>query len=226
VHPGLRHIYIYISIYAEEASHIYIYIFSFVFPFVWPRFDYGAMTAGIESCKQEVDAACLRIVQQVQTDREEFVIKLTAFLVLATVVGKEARWMESCPCHEHIWMAHSNFVTKQKRLLRTTGYALCPWKGKRACEMALGRPEIFLRALNDADSPRLKELLARTCSPTTRTSALSLIQRLKSRLVESLAAKLAFWKHIPWTFCGLWRHGWKLDAASDRGLVGTAEGII
>jgi hypothetical protein len=204
---------------------MYIYIYFFFFSSGWPRFDYDAFTAGIESCKQEVDAACLNIVKQVQADREEFVIKLSAFLVIATVVGREARWMEACQCHEHIWKSRSHDSDKQKQILQATGYALCPWKGKRACEMALGRPAIFLHAINDADSPRLRDLLVCTSSHT-RTSALSLIQRLKSRLVESIAAKLTFWKHIPWIFCGLWCPGWKLDAASDKELYGTAEGII
>ena len=40
------------------------------------------------------------------------------------------------------------------------------------------------------------------------------MQRLKARLIESLTAKLEFWNHIPWIFCGIWDLSWKTAAVN------------
>jgi hypothetical protein len=44
------------------------------------------------------------------------------------------------------------------------------------------------------------------------------MQRLKSRLIESLTAKLEFWDHIPWIFCGVRDMSWKTAAINGAPL--------
>jgi hypothetical protein len=184
-----------------------------------PRYNYTLMTTGIDSdsTKHEVDAKCLKFVAQAQADGLRFHILVEALRVIALTIGREARWTEACQCHEDIWTMNCGWAKKQQLIKNRTGYAHCPWKGKRAVEMALGRTAVFLQRLMDCSSPRLMVLLARV-SGEQRTAALTMLQRLKSRLVESLAAKLEFWSHIPWSFCATWTPSWKKDAVAGRPL--------
>jgi hypothetical protein len=178
------------------------------------------MSSGIaaESDKHEIDAKCLKYVSRAQADGLRFHTLVEALRVIAATVGMEARWTESCQCHEYIWTKNSSWHTKQRLLFNSIGCSTCAWKGKRATEMASGRLRIFLTNIRDCSSPRLKELLARA-SGEDRTAALDMLHRLKSRLTESLTAKLKFWNHIPWSFCAVWTHSWKADAVAGKVLM-------
>jgi len=170
--------------------------------------------------KQEIDAVCLKTMRKAQADGPRLHILLETLRVVAKVLGREARWMEACDCHEDMWTAGGNFSTRRKKFSKSTNgaYADCPWKGKRSMQMALGRSTTFFAAIMTASSPRLQELLARVSGPQ-RTAALEMMRRLQSRLVESLTAKLEFWNHIPWSFCAIWTPSWKKDARENRTLI-------
>jgi hypothetical protein len=141
---------------------------------------------GADHCnKKEIDAMCLTFVRRAQADGLQFHIALEVLHVVSACVGKEARWLEACECHEDIWTAPSAFRTRQKRFVARVKPDVkfkpwqrcikCPWKGKRASQMARERASIFFKNLAECSSPRLRELLARA-SGTVRTEALELMQ--------------------------------------------------
>ena len=178
------------------------------------------MARGMESepsSKKEIDATCLKFVARAQTEPCLHVM-VEVLRVIAAFLGKEARWLEGCECHEDIHTMKSTFTSRKRLYMEVSGgCSVCPWKGKRSAEMARGRLSHILIGLHQCSSPRLQMLIARTTGPV-RTKALELMQRLRSRLSESLTAKLEFWNHIPWSFCGIWDMGWKPAAALGQPL--------
>ena len=164
---------------------------------------------------------------KIQRDGRTFHVMVEVLRIFAEVCGEEVRWLESCHCHAEIWGLQSAFGTKRKRLIAATGCMWCCWKGKRAQQMARGRVHVFLQKVRFASSRRLKELLAMV-PDSSRVRAITMVGRLRSKLIESLMDKLKFWKNFLWLFCGLYEYSWPADAAADPSLTfvrGTKAGI-
>jgi hypothetical protein len=148
-----------------------------------------------------VGAACLDVVAEAQSDQNMFLATAEALRLVAHAAGGQARWCESCACHEHVWTAGGSFAKRQKLLEISSGRARCPWKGRRGPELARGRRKHMAFQVRQANSDRLQRYLF-VLDAEQRAIVLSMKQRVSDRLAEEVLDKFAFWEDLPYSLCG------------------------
>ena len=124
-------------------------------------------------------------------------VKAIAFLVIARIVGKYARWFEGCHCHEEVWTAQVSRKRKLEKFQQLVpGQTECIHKNRRATDMALGAIVDIRAAIQGATSPELDSRLA-TLSHLDRSYVLAFLQQLRDNLCEYYTAKFFYYGQPP-----------------------------
>ena len=104
------------------------------------------------------------------------------------VVDVAAGWLEGCRCHPRIMQQRASKRAKVQR---------CPWAGRRAVEMAMGKPAEIAHQFCKASTTGLAATLGRM-SAGARARCLSSADRANSVFTEEWLSKLDFFKHWPY----------------------------
>jgi hypothetical protein len=121
-------------------------------------------------------------------------------------VGKSlertAHKLESCFCHESIWISSSSYKRKVQQVYEATGFRHCVWKGRMAAWfVAVGLSQLYTD-IAECTSARFDELIA-SLSEADLTSLLAARAELRSQILEELREKFAFWTHVPYMALGV-----------------------
>lgn len=131
-----------------------------------------------------------------------FECRCELFRVIGGVLETYAHKLESCHCHEDIWVQKISMKRRREVLKKLTGHMKCVWKGKRGpWWVCIGRKLLYAE-LAKCTSDRLDAMLARL-PEDIRLDILTDAQALRLRLIEVLGSKLEFWDHIPWKALGI-----------------------
>lgn len=130
-----------------------------------------------------------------------FAVWAELYRTLGHRVEHYAKQLETCWCHESVWNSKKSFPAKRKHFMSLTGFSRCVWKGKMApWWVAVGIKEL-LSELCRCTSERLDPMISQL--PTLNAgTVLRELQLMRSRIVEALREKLAFFFSIPYKAIG------------------------
>ena len=115
------------------------------------------------------------------------------------------RSLMGCCCHPEVWTAKQSLKRKRAAMQKKTGHSNCVWKGRQGpWFVAEGRSQLYAD-IASCTSDRLEELLGQL-PEAHRTSVLSAMEALRSRLLEHYKEKFDFWDRLPWKALGIF-HG-------------------
>lgn len=138
------------------------------------------------TCKIDVVDACIASA--------EFWGYNTMLCSLARVVMSLLDWAESCPCHHGLEPPSQGLAT---------AWAKCPWRSRRAPELAAGDFFAEVGNLCDTVTGELLFTLPRDLDEACRCSITLDWERARSHLLFVCSMKLNFWDSPPWYFCAL-----------------------
>lgn len=171
------------------------------------RFSLAAMSRG-GSGEGSIKPECVKACEELKSDAQRFHLLAEQVRIIAGAVGEEARWTEGCPCHEEIWTAGGSHRKRQKTFSEATGglYKQCPWKGRRARDLARGRFDALRSKLFSPSSPTLQSLLG-AAPGHLQAEVFDFALHVKSRLLEMVRDKERFWAVVPWRLAAIWDFG-------------------
>ena len=127
-----------------------------------------------------------------------------AYLFMLSLIGEFLRrctsWAESCPCHDaDANLYGSTYHARFKARLRALGIIICSMVSRRAPECAAGAIEDMLKALFDIGLAQLTmcEQVGRL-GAQARAALLKYVVLIRRHVMYVCAAKLSFWKQLPW----------------------------
>ncbi len=123
---------------------------------------------------------------------------------LQGAVQEFAAWTEACPCHE-VWFRALSTAQRQRYMESAVGPGApsCIFMGKRAPEMAGGKPHALLRELCGVALNGVLEQVQGGLSVQELQAIQGTFQSCKNHLFLHLTLKLHFWSQPPYVFCGL-----------------------
>eukprot|EP00959_Pyramimonas_sp_CCMP1952_P141124 2953728-Pyramimonas_sp.AAC.1 len=99
---------------------------------------------------------------------------------MCRVLGKVAAWFGGCRCHAHyLSKGYAEYMRKSEG---------CPWKGRRALELASGRLDHIRTQILEADSTQLARFMI-SCGDIDRATLAKDGQDLKLGLSNLLMSK-------------------------------------
>ena len=129
---------------------------------------------------------------------------------LHRLVSKLEKWLEACPCHEHLAEDVKTLRKGQrKKVLQTL--ADCPMKGKRAAELACGSLGDTLEKLESFALQCFAEDPGKELNEQERNTVTKDFEYGRVFLRFGLSSKFNFWQQLPWKLCGL-AHHWPSQA--------------
>lgn len=122
--------------------------------------------------------------------------------LLGHAVGRVARWLSGCFCHQEI--AEIPSFAQRQRALKDIGLAdgFCCWFGRRGPSLALGGCEKMCDMVMSATCEGHRAALLRA-TESVRIMCLHFEQHVKQRWCSEMRAKLAFWQDLPYASLGL-----------------------
>ena len=117
------------------------------------------------------------------------------------VVASFEKWLESCPCHEHL-QSDLKQLRRGERKRVAAILSDCPMKGKRAPELAAGSLEATLEKLENQLLQCFSEDQGRELSDDERSILTKDFEYGRVYLRFALSTKLSFWRKLPWSLCG------------------------
>ncbi len=123
---------------------------------------------------------------------------------LQGAVQEFADWTEACPCHE-AWFGAASTAQRQRYMESAVGPGTpsCIFMGKRAPEMAGGKPHALLRELCGVALNGMLEQVRGGLSVQELQAIQDTFQSCKNHLFLHLTLKFHFWSQPPYVFCGL-----------------------
>lgn len=90
------------------------------------------------------------------------------------------------------------FAKRRKLMEDATGRSdgRCPWKGKRAANMAVKHVDTICDGIRRATTMRLREVYS-TVAPSTVVKLQEMEHGMKASLITEYQYKFSFWQHIP-----------------------------
>ena len=130
-------------------------------------------------------ASVARLIQQVRY----FQVDCERYRILGVCIEKYATKLEGCWCHDHIWLGSGGFNRKRQRFTRETGHRRCVWKGRMGPWWIAVGVALMFAELERCSSDRFDEWISQL-SPADAAPLLRRLQLMRSRLIETLKAKL------------------------------------
>ena len=178
------------------------------------KFDEGKMrtpVGHVQASSVGIDPKCLRTITAMQSRCEEISCKLEAMHCFALHVGQQARWFTGCKCHDHIWTADISEKRKQAMFLQEVqgAYSTCPWKSRRASQLARGYWKEMVEHVRMADSREFRFRLTRCSSSrpvgvAMRSSIVNGFHTMKTNWCEEVYDKFTYWQDFPHSLLGMW----------------------
>ena len=116
--------------------------------------------------------------------------------VISHQVGREARWLEGCFCHEDTLITCSNWRKRVRSMQEATGADTCPWKGKRLPAFAMGHVSGVCERVRMCSSVRYRQALL--AAPPEVSSKISMLESaVKTQWCSIIQGKFIFAESNP-----------------------------
>ena len=171
-------------------------------------------SGGMEGEAQVLDQKALTHIASWQETPErisKFAAATSGWTCLFVSLGKIARWMKGCACHEHLLKPFTHLSQFQQEAAlstrirkETNGKASACWAaGRRASGVARGEGVDQIKKLGSTTSELFNARLAKL-GQQDRNSVLFGFTSTATKIQEELLEKFEYHQRIPHLICGIW----------------------